>query len=139
MDTLTCAVVAIDFDGDSLGYLWTSNGDCVSTSQNYLITEFSNAGVDTIVVGVSDNDTTVTHQWIVTIENISTEVTDDEADVPEFFGLFQNYPNPFNSEPTIRYQACVSTNVIIRIYNSLGQEVKTLVSITRLARRSRPW
>ena len=43
------------------------------------------------------------------------------------FHLKQNYPNPLNPETNIIYQIPKTTRVIIKIYNILGQEVRTLV------------
>ncbi len=48
-------------------------------------------------------------------------------DVPSGYTLSQNYPNPFNPNTTIRYTLAKTQFVILRIYNVLGQEVKTLV------------
>ena len=52
---------------------------------------------------------------------------------PDHFELFQNFPNPFNPTTTISYQLPNDTRVILKIYNSIGQEVKTLVNDDRSA------
>jgi len=41
--------------------------------------------------------------------------------------LAQNYPNPFNPATTIVYDVDKSAFVLLAIYNTLGQEIKTLV------------
>ena len=51
---------------------------------------------------------------------------------PDHFELFQNFPNPFNPSTTISYQLPNDTRVILKIYNSIGQEVKTLVNVIGL-------
>jgi hypothetical protein len=44
------------------------------------------------------------------------------------FVLYQNYPNPFNPSTTIRFQLSKSTKVILKIYNILGQQVRSLIN-----------
>jgi len=56
-----------------------------------------------------------------------------EVSPPGRFELFQNYPNPFNPTTTICYQLTNDSKVMLKIYNLLGQEVKTLVDEQKLA------
>jgi len=41
--------------------------------------------------------------------------------------LYQNYPNPFNHETVIRFSTGIKQNVTLTLYNSLGQQIRTLV------------
>lgn len=51
-----------------------------------------------------------------------------DGELPENFSLAQNYPNPFNPSTSIEFALPQSSNVTLKIYNSLGQEVVTLVN-----------
>lgn len=53
----------------------------------------------------------------------------DSINNPNGYILLQNYPNPFNPITNIEFSIPQSSNVSLKIYNSLGQEVETLVSI----------
>ncbi len=53
--------------------------------------------------------------------------TGEVALVPKEYGLSQNYPNPFNPATTINYQLPEKNHVTLRIYDILGNLVKTLV------------
>ena len=55
------------------------------------------------------------------------KVEDPTSQIPTEFALGQNYPNPFNPETAITYQIAQPGQVILRIYNLLGQAVTTLV------------
>jgi len=47
--------------------------------------------------------------------------------IPADFDLSQNYPNPFNPETTISYKVQAASNVSLKVYDILGNEVATLV------------
>jgi hypothetical protein len=46
---------------------------------------------------------------------------------PNEFNLLQNFPNPFNPETVIKFSVKENSWVTLRIYNVLGQVVRTLV------------
>jgi hypothetical protein len=47
--------------------------------------------------------------------------------LPSFAYLRQNYPNPFNGSTTVIYGVPSAGHATIRLYNVLGQHVRTLV------------
>jgi hypothetical protein len=47
--------------------------------------------------------------------------------IPEEYALHQNYPNPFNAVTEICYQIAQAGRITVKIFNPLGQEVRTLV------------
>ena len=46
---------------------------------------------------------------------------------PTEFVLYQNYPNPFNPTTTIKFRLNRPSNVILTVYNSIGQRITVLV------------
>ena len=66
---------------------------------------------------------------VVALGSLSVEST------PTEFALLQNFPNPFNPETTIKYNLAEGTNVSLRIYNVVGQVVRTLVAEPQSAGR----
>jgi hypothetical protein len=59
---------------------------------------------------------------VVTLGALNIQTT------PTEFALRQNFPNPFNPETTIKYDLADAGRVELRIYNMVGQVIRTLVN-----------
>ena len=81
---------------------------------NALVTVYSNAGNDEIVVTGFGKDNTVG--------------TKDESNIPLAFSLEQNYPNPFNPSTLINWQSQTGTWTTLKIFDALGREIETLIN-----------
>jgi hypothetical protein len=57
----------------------------------------------------------------------ATGIEESNNNLPTEFKLCQNYPNPFNPSTVISYKLPVDSNVKLKIYDTLGREVKSLV------------
>ncbi|MBN2424535.1 MAG: T9SS type A sorting domain-containing protein [Calditrichaceae bacterium] len=65
---------------------------------------------------------------------VATSVSAPASELNPFsFTLLQNSPNPFNPQTTIRYHLKKHTNVVLKVYDLQGREVKTLLQSTQNA------
>jgi len=67
--------------------------------------------------------------FVTKLSLIATPVLSETAMVklPKAFDLEQIYPNPFNACTQIRYQISADGYVSLKVYNTLGQDVRILV------------
>ena len=75
-----------------------------------------------MIVGHSDKVLKTTNGGMTFIEEETNPYQSNS------FHLFQNYPNPFNPSTKIRYSVPQSSTVIIKVFDTLGNEIETLVN-----------
>ena len=93
------------------------------------LTDMDGDGVPEIIVAYEDGDSL--QNWIVILEGNgdATGIEFNPGDkVLKSYRLSQNYPNPFNPTTTISFNLPTTEQVSVKIYDLLGQEVKTLLN-----------
>jgi hypothetical protein len=117
-----------------------ANGSPISISQGQTVsidrtitlnTSWVAANCHVIVFVQNNADKKVQNAEIIEVSSITGVANQDER--PLSFALAQNYPNPFNPQTTIEFSMPREEFVTVKVYNMLGQEVKTLVNEIRQA------
>jgi hypothetical protein len=107
--------------GNPSAYTWLIPTDLtVDTSYKVIITSIT----DPSITDTSDASFSITPPVNVETENL---------EIPDDYNLFQNYPNPFNPSTTIRYSLPVQSQVTVKIYNSIGENISEIVNLTQSA------
>ena len=60
------------------------------------------------------------------VMNVEVNLIYSTTTLPYDYILWQNFPNPFNPSTAVRFQVPKTSDVTVKIYDMLGQEVRTL-------------
>ena len=90
--------------------------------------DVTNDGKEDIIIHLDDIIENVGMRLFTYIYKADFSVDVNEpTPLPGKFNLYQNYPNPFNPSTNIRFEIPERANVLIKVYNILGKEIKTLL------------
>jgi len=130
------SVRILDINGSKVYYAGTSTGLYAATNLNGMSTTWIQQGagnigmVDAEAIDTRDNDGTVvagTFGGGVFSAHINVTGIISKKITPDIYSLSQNFPNPFNPNTVINYQISAYSHVALKVYDILGNEVKTLV------------
>lgn len=136
-----------DYETDSLFWSWLS----YNSFDTLFITDPNNPSVDapaiipalnsktiapmdsvTFYIAIAYNDNE--ESMLVSLEQIQQKynqlvsVQSDYNNIPSDYVLNQNYPNPFNPSTKITFGLPQHSNVVLKVYNTLGEEVVELMN-----------
>jgi len=131
-----------DYDDDTLSYsasLFDGNPLPLWLTFNAATLAFSGmpTQIDTFNIKLTATDSIgsgTSDEFLVCIKDTTTSVITENITIREF-KLSQNYPNPFNTITNISYSLPFSSFVTLKVYDTLGREVHTLINTYRKAGR----
>jgi hypothetical protein len=111
---------------------WITNGVAICTAGNdQFEPTIVSAGTGSAIItwyDIRTGDYDIYAQLVNASGGLGLLTSVEEEFTPEEFLLSQNYPNPFNPTTRIQYQVSSISQVSLKVYDILGNEVATLVN-----------
>jgi len=106
----------------------------ITVGSNVTITSSGNVTLDAPAVTLKDMVFVIEGGELLVLSQTtavdvkSVDVKSEEMVIPNEFVMNQNYPNPFNPTTRITYQIPELSFVTLKVFDVLGNEIKTLVN-----------
>ena len=118
---------AYEWESPDLGLIYIAGREAgtYNTSYSSPFCDLNNDGLKEITFCGLKNG--IYKIFVVGLQGTAGQVGNNNS-IPNQISLSQNYPNPFNPTTTIEYQVQENDLVTLKIYDSIGQLVRTLVN-----------
>ena len=115
-------IMRINSVGDTL---WTKTVGGQNTDESYAALKTFDDGY--LILGWSSSFG-FSNSWLIKLAQEPSFVQGSQEIISTEYSIFQNYPNPFNPSTTIEYSVPHLTQVQVKVFDVLGNEIETLVN-----------
>ncbi|MCK4664296.1 MAG: T9SS type A sorting domain-containing protein [Bacteroidales bacterium] len=125
------------FSPGKLDYVLYSNS-VIDIGNHFVLNTLAMPDSVLLSYGLQADDTQIASDHlprVIDIAGIHSVMIDEDKKLilPDDFKIYPAFPNPFDSITKISYDIPNSTKIILIIYNTAGQEIRTLVNETQSA------
>ncbi len=99
----------------------------VNTTSMEIQTNWALESIERLHIAVVNTSLDQSAQYKLFVESGEFS-TIDSTELARQFELKQNFPNPFNPSTTIQFQLFEPTNVSLKVYDSLGRLIETIIN-----------
>jgi hypothetical protein len=124
----------------NFGYVSSNQGTNFDAGSNPMIftgqmtyEAMQSVATNNLIIYVSDGTSTLLGQSKAIVAKAGVTGVEQNNSLPTAYSLLQNYPNPFNPSTTIEFGLPNASNVTLKVYNMLGEEVASVVNQTMTA------
>ncbi|MDP4116531.1 MAG: choice-of-anchor A family protein, partial [Bacteroidota bacterium] len=133
MDVAAQYAYAVTVDAANNVYVSSWSGGVYATANNgnsWLTVGSPNQKISSIIINQESSTlfAGTSQGSVYQVNNALTSTKNESSTLPVKFDLGQNYPNPFNPATTINFSVPKAGLYTLKVYNSIGQEVATLIS-----------
>ena len=126
-DTLLVSGLQVILSNTGAGSL-SSVSDLGDGTYQATITAPIASGNDSISALVISGTDTVSIFWDAVVTYVNPTSVSENPISPDKFYLYQNSPNPFNPSTIIKYQIPKTVFVSLKVFDTLGKEIMTLIN-----------